>query len=167
MESVINNMLFGVVISLVAFEIALLIRKKTGLVFLNPLLISIILVIGFLLLFNIDVELYSVGGDFINMFLGPATVVLAVPLYNQLENLKKYFIPIIVGIFIGSIIGITSIVISSYIFGLKGDIIASLIPKSVTTPIGIEIATSLGGTNYSVGYINYWNYRSSYSANSM
>ncbi len=145
MESVINNMLFGVVISLIAFEIALLIRKKTGLVFLNPLLVSIIMVIGFLLVFNIDVEIYNVGGDFINMFLGPATVVLAVPLYNQLENLKKYFIPIIVGIFIGSIIGITSIVISSYIFGLKGDIIASLIPKSVTTPIGIEIATSLGG----------------------
>ena len=145
MESVINNMLFGVVISLIAFEIALLIRKKTGLVFLNPLLVSIIMVIGFLLVFNIDVEIYNVGGDFINMFLGPATVVLAVPLYNQLENLKKYFIPIIVGIFIGSIIGIISIVISSYIFGLKGDIIASLIPKSVTTPIGIEIATSLGG----------------------
>ena len=91
MESLINNMLFGVVISLIAFELALIIRKKTGIVLLNPLLVSIIMVIAFLLLFNIDVEIYNVGGDFINMFLGPATVVLAVPLYNQLDNLKRYF----------------------------------------------------------------------------
>lgn len=145
MESLINNMLFGVVLSLIAFELALLIRKKTGLVILNPLLVSIIMIIVFLLVFNIDVEVYNVGGDFINMFLGPATVVLAVPLYNQLENLKKYAVPIIVGIFIGSVIGIISIVITCLIFNLKGEIISSLLPKSVTTPIGIEISSSLGG----------------------
>lgn len=100
MESLINNMLFGVVISLIAFELALLIRKKTGIVLLNPLLVSIVMVIAFLLLFNIDVEIYNVGGDFINMFLGPATVVLAVPLYNQLDNLKRYAVPIVVGNFL-------------------------------------------------------------------
>ena len=139
MESLINNMLFGVVISLIAFELALIIRKKTGIVLLNPLLVSIIMVIVFLLLFNIDVEIYNVGGDFINMFLGPATVVLAVPLYNQLDNLKRYAVPIVVGIFIGTIIGVISIIISCVVFDLNEEIIASLLPKSITTPIGIEI----------------------------
>ena len=119
MESLINNMLFGVVISLIAFELALIIRKKTG----------------------ID----NVGGDFINMFLGPATVVLAVPLYNQLDNLKRYAVPIVVGIFIGTIIGVISIIISCVVFDLNEEIIASLLPKSVTTPIGIEISSQLGG----------------------
>ena len=145
MESLINNMLFGVVISLIAFELALIIRKKTGIVLLNPLLVSIIMVIVFLLLFNIDVEIYNVGGDFINMFLGPATVVLAVPLYNQLDNLKRYAVPIVVGIFIGTIIGVISIIISCVVFDLNEEIIASLLPKSVTTPIGIEISSQLGG----------------------
>ena len=145
MESLINNMLFGVVISLIAFELALLIRKKTGIVLLNPLLVSIVMVIAFLLLFNIDVEIYNVGGDFINMFLGPATVVLAVPLYNQLDNLKRYAVPIVVGIFLGTVIGVISIIISCIIFDLNGEIISSLLPKSVTTPIGIEISSQLGG----------------------
>ena len=144
MESLINNMLFGVVISLIAFELALLIRKKTGIVLLNPLLVSIVMVIAFLLLFNIDVEIYNVGGDFINMFLGPATVVLAVPLYNQLDNLKRYAVPV-VGIFLGTVIGVISIIISCIIFDLNGEIISSLLPKSVTTPIGIEISSQLGG----------------------
>ena len=145
MESLINNMLFGVVISLIAFELALLIRKKTGIVLLNPLLVSIVMVIAFLLLFNIDVEIYNVGGDFINMFLGPATVVLAVPLYNQLDNLKRYAVPVVVGIFLGTVIGVISIIISCIIFDLNGEIISSLLPKSVTTPIGIEISSQLGG----------------------
>lgn len=145
MQSLINNMLFGVVISLIAFELALFIRKKTKMVFLNPLLVSIAIVIAFLLIFKIDVEIYNVGGNFINMFLGPATVVLAVPLYNQLENLKKYAVPIIVGIFFGSVIGVISIIISCLIFNLNEEIISSLLPKSVTTPIGIEISSQLGG----------------------
>lgn len=145
MESVINNMLFGVVISLIAFELALIIRRKTGIVLLNPLLVSIVIVIAFLLICNIDVEVYNVGGNFINMFLGPATVVLAVPLYNQLENLKKYAVPIIVGIFSGTVIGILSIIASCAILNLNKEIIASLVPKSVTTPIGIEISSQLGG----------------------
>ena len=128
MESLINNMLFGVVISLIAFELALLIRKKTGIVLLNPLLVSIVMVIAFLLLFNIDVEIYNVGGDFINMFLGPATVVLAVPLYNQLDNLKRYAVPIVVGIFLGTVIGVISIIISSNIVLFIIGIVLPLVP---------------------------------------
>ena len=140
-----NNVLFGIVLSLIAFEIGLYIYRKTNISFFNPLLIAIGLVICFLLSFNIDFEIYNKGAQFINMFLGPCTVVLAIPLYKQIELLKEHYTSIIIGILVGSIIGIFSIIGLSYILNLDGDIIKSLIPKSVTTPIGIEISSELGG----------------------
>lgn len=145
MEHISNNVFFGIIISLVAFEIGLYIRKKTKLDIFNPLLIAIALVIIFLLIFNIDVSDYSKGADFINMFLGPATIVLAVPLYKQLHSLKKYLIPILSGVFIGSVICILSVIILCIVLKLDESIKVSLLSKSVTTPIGIEITNSLGG----------------------
>ena len=140
-----SNMFFGIFISLVAYEIGQILYKKTKLPIFNSLLIGIILVIAFLKIFNIDFETYNKGGQFINMFLGPATVILAVPLYKQLSLLKKNFIPIIIGITIGCFVSVLSIILLSKIFNLNNDIIISLLPKSVTTPIGIEISNSLGG----------------------
>lgn len=140
-----DNILFGLVLSLIAFEIGLFIYKKTKFPLFNPLLIAIALVIGFLVIFDIDYDLYNEGAQFINMFLGPATVVLALPLYKQLKLLKKYLMPILIGIFVGSSVSITSVIFLSYIFGLDKTITISLLPKSVTTPIGIEISNQLGG----------------------
>lgn len=140
-----ENTLFGIIISLLAFEAGLLIYKKTKFPLFNPLLIAISLVIIFLLVFNIDVDIYNKGGQFINMFLGPATVVLAVPLYKQLNLLKKYLLPILVGILLGSSIGISSVILLANIFGLEKVLTISLLSKSVTTPIGIEITNQLGG----------------------
>lgn len=140
-----ENTLFGIIISLLAFEAGLLIYKKTKFPLFNPLLIAIALVIIFLLVFNIDVDIYNKGGQFINMFLGPATVVLAVPLYKQLNLLKKYLLPILVGILLGSSIGISSVILLANIFGLEKVLTISLLSKSVTTPIGIEITNQLGG----------------------
>lgn len=140
-----NNILFGLVLSLIAFEMGLFIYKKTKFPLFNPLLIAIALVIGFLVIFDIDYDLYNIGAQFINMFLGPATVVLALPLYKQLKLLKKYLMPILIGIFVGSSVSITSVIFLSYIFGLDKVITISLLPKSVTTPIGIEISNQLGG----------------------
>lgn len=145
MDILVNNVLFGIVLSLIAFEIGFCIYKKTKLPIFNPLLIAIILVIGFLILFDIRFDVYNKGGQFINMFLGPATVVLAVPLYKQLQLLKKHLIPIVVGIFIGSTIGILSVLLSGYILKMDNNITISLLSKSVTTPIGIEITNQLGG----------------------
>lgn len=145
MEILSENILFGVIISLIAFEIGLLIYKKTKFPLFNPLLIAIALVISFLLIFNIDVDAYNKGGQFINMFLGPATVVLAVPLYKQLQLLKKHLMPIILGILFGSTIGISSVILLANIFGLDKILTLSLLSKSVTTPIGIEITNQLGG----------------------
>lgn len=140
-----NNIFFGIFISLIAFEIGLIIYKKTKFPLFNPLLIAIILVILFLKIFNVDFDTYNKGGQFINMFLGPATIVLAVPLYKQLELLKKNFLPIILGITIGSLVGILSVISISAFLGLDKLITISLLSKSVTTPIGIEITNQLGG----------------------
>lgn len=145
MNIITDNIAFGIILSLVAFEIGLYIYRKTNIPLFNPLLIAIALVVSFLLAFNIDFETYNQGGKFINMFLGPSTVILAVPLYKQLDLLKKHSLSIFLGVLLGSIIGIFSVIGISYFLGLDASIIKSLLPKSVTTPIGIELSNQLGG----------------------
>ncbi|MBB6625298.1 LrgB family protein [Clostridium gasigenes] len=145
MQEIINNPLFWILITLAAFEIGIVIYKKTKFPLFNPLLIAIVLVIGVLVIFNIDYEIYNLGGKFINSFLGPATVVLAVPLYKQLNALKKNLWPVLIGLFVGSLTSIVCVIILGKAFGLDESLIASLVPKSVTTPIGVEISNSLGG----------------------
>lgn len=147
MEVFTNNIFFGIFISLVAFEIGLFIYRKTKFPLFNPLLIAAILVIGFLKIFNIDFDTYNKGGQFINIFLGPATIVLAVPLYKNLPLLKKNFLPIFTGILVGSLVSILSVVSIAVFMGLDKTITVSLMAKSVTTPIGIEITNSLGGVS--------------------
>ena len=142
-----NNMFFGIFISLIAFEIGLFIYKKTKFPLFNPLLIAAILVIGFLAIFDIDFDTYNKGGQFINIFLGPATIALAVPLYKNLPLLKKNFLPIFTGILVGSLVSILSVVSIAVFMGLDKTITVSLMAKSVTTPIGIEITNSLGGVS--------------------
>lgn len=145
MNHIINSPLFGIIISLLAFEIGCFLYKKFKLPIFNPLLIAIIIIISFLKLTDISFDNYNNGAQFINLFLGPSTVILAVPLYKQLQLLKKNFLPIMTGILIGSIVGILSIVLLSHALGLNVEIIKSLAPKSVTTPIGIEISRQQGG----------------------
>ena len=140
-----DNMFFGIFISLIAFEIGLLIYKKTKFPLFNPLLIASLLIICFLKIFNIDFYTYNKGGQFINIFLGPATVILAVPLYKQFNLLKENFIPIMSGILIGSLVSILSVISIALFLNLDNTLIVSLLSKSVTTPIGIEITNSLGG----------------------
>ncbi len=145
LDEFISTPLFGILLSLVAFQIGTLLYKKVRSSVFNPLLVSFVLVIIFLLYFRIDFETYNVGGDYISFFLGPATVVLAVPLYKKIQLLKSDALPIITGISAGCIAGISSIVIFSSLFGLDEVITNSLVPKSVTTPIGIEISKQIGG----------------------
>lgn len=142
-----DNILFGLFISLVAFEIGLFIYKKTKFPLLNPLLTATVLIIVFLKAFNIDFDTFNKSGQFINMFLGPATVVLAVPLYKRFNLLLENWLPILVGIFVGSLVSILSVISISLFLNLDITILISLIPKSVTTPIGVEICNSLGGVS--------------------
>lgn len=145
MSEIINNPLFWILVTLAAFELGVFIYKKTNFPLFNPLLIAMSLIIGVLVIFNIDYEVYNSGGKFINAFLGPATVVLAVPLYKQIESLKENLWPIVIGLFVGSVTSIVCVIVLGKVFGLNQELIASLVPKSVTTPIGVEVSSSLGG----------------------
>ncbi len=136
--------LFGILISLAAFEFGLFIYKKTKFPLLNPLLIAVTTIIVFMLIFNIDLETYKKGGDIINFFLGPATVALAVPLYKRIGLLKANLMPILVSVFIGSFTAIFSVFLMGRIMGMDDKMIATLFPKSITTAIAIDLAGSMG-----------------------
>lgn len=144
-STLIKSPAFGILISLAAFEIGCLLYKKTKLSIFNPLFISIVIVILFLTTFHISLDDYNKGGQLISFFLSPATVILAVPLFNKRKLLKENFVPIILGISIGTLVGLFSIIILSHVFGLSEILKRSLLPKSVTVPIGIEISKNLGG----------------------
>ena len=113
--------------------------------FLNPVLTTITALILFLQIFSIPYPVYSGGGKIINFLLKPAIVALGVPLYLQLEHIKRQKYAIILSQLAGCIMGIVSVVAFAKIFGASKTIILSLIPKSVTTPIAMEIANSIGG----------------------
>ena len=144
-KSILYNPLFGIILSLSTFELGKRIYMKWRYPILNPLMISITLTILFLLKFNIPYEAYSSGGNIIMFFLGPATVVLGVSLYKHTQRLKEYFFPILAGVVAGSFTAVLSVIVLGKLFGLKKLLILSMIPKSITTPIGIELSKSLGG----------------------
>lgn len=137
--------IFGLLLSILAFEVGLFINKKTKLPILNPLIIGIGLIIGFLLAFDIDYEVYNKGGSVISFFLGPATVSLAIPLYKQIEKLKENGVPVIVGILAGCIVAVGIVIYLGKIFGLDEVLILSLAPKSATAAISSEISKQIGG----------------------
>lgn len=145
MNTIIQTPLFGVLLSILSFEIALTIYRKTRLPIFNPLLISVLIIVFILIKFNISLEDFNIGGRLISFFLGPATVVLAVPLYKQLSLVKKYLIPIILGITVGVVTAVTSVVYLCKLFKIDIKLTLSLVPKAITTPIGIEISKIIGG----------------------
>ena len=136
---------FGIALSILAFWVGVRIQKKTGLVVCNPLLIGIVLVVGVLLLFRIPYESYHQGGEIINMFLAPATACLAVAIYGKIRILKENWLPILVGCVVGSASSMGSILLLCRLFGLDAAMTASLLPKSVTTAISMDVAAELGG----------------------
>lgn len=145
MKEIISTPVFALLISILAYEVGIYINKKTKIAFFNPLMIAIIFVMGFLLVSGIPLEDYKKGGDFISMFLTPATVILAVPLYKNINSLKNDYIAIFGGVIVGSITAIISVWGMSKAFGLPKEMLASLIPKSITTPLGIELSTTIKG----------------------
>lgn len=145
MESLFASPFFGIALSIIAFWIGEKIRKKTGFVICNPLIIAIVLIIGVLLIFQIPYDSYQKGGAVINMFLAPATACLAVSIYTKIEILKKNWIPILVGCTCGSLASMLSIYGMCRLFGLDEKITYSLLPKSVTTPIAVSISESHSG----------------------
>ncbi|WP_216831840.1 LrgB family protein [Alkalihalobacterium elongatum] len=110
-----------------------------------PLVIGTIIMIIILLVFKIPYDTYSLGGEWIEKLLGPAVVALAYPLYKQMSMLKKYFMSIVTGVFVGAVIGIVSGLLLAKWLGVEEMLIYSLIPKSVTTPVAMDVAKTLGG----------------------
>ena len=145
MNAIINSPLFGILLTLVTFEIGVTISKKFKYSFLNPLLIAIILIVGFLLITGISLESYNVGGDYISVMLSPATVVLAVPLYRQISTLKQFWKPILAGIFAGSLTSLACVIVVSKLVGLSETLMLSLLPKSITIPMGSVVSEQIGG----------------------
>lgn len=145
MNAIINSPLFGILLTLVAFEIGVTISKKFKYSFLNPLLIANVLIVGFLLLTGISLESYNVGGDYISVMLSPATVVLAVPLYRQISKLKQFWKPILAGIFAGSLTSLVCVIVASKLIGLSDTLMLSLLPKSITIPMGSVVSAQIGG----------------------
>ena len=145
MSELLASPFFGIALSILAFWVGVRIQKKTGLVVCNPLLIGIVLVVGVLLLFRIPYESYHQGGEIINMFLAPATACLAVAIYGKIRILKENWLPILVGCVVGSASSMGSILLLCRLFGLDAAMTASLLPKSVTTAISMDVAAELGG----------------------
>lgn len=144
-DKIFSTHLFGIVLSLITFKIGSFIFKKSNLAICNPLLISTLLVMIFLHVFKIPVSKYMIGADLILLFLAPATILLAVPLFQQIDLLKKYWKPVFIGGIVGSITAILSVIILGKILNIDYKLLVSFIPKSITTPIGIEVSKMLGG----------------------
>lgn len=144
-EMLTQSVFFGVVLSLLMYQIGLWIKKKTKLAIANPVLISVLIIVAVLLLFDVDYEIYQSGAKYINFFLTPATVSLAIPLYRQLALLKKYPVAIFGGIAAGVLTAMVSIFLMSLAFGLNHAQYVTLLPKSITTAIGMGISDKMGG----------------------
>lgn len=140
-----NSLFFGVAISIAAYYCGNLLKNKFKLAIFNPLLLSIVFIILFLSVFHIDYEVYQAGSKYAEYLLTPATVCLAIPLYQQLNLLKKHKTAIIVGITSGVLASHISILGLCALFHLSHEEYVTLLPKSITTAIGIDLSTELGG----------------------
>lgn len=140
-----NAVFFGVVVSLLAYEAGVLLRKKWNFALFNPLLIAIILVILVLNIFHIDYDTYNEGAKYLSYLLTPATVCLAIPLYEQVELLKKNWKAIFAGILSGVLTSCICILVLSRLFRLNHEMYVTLLPKSITTAIGMGVSEELEG----------------------
>ena len=140
-----SSVFVGVMISLASYGLGIWLRKKTGLSFMNPLLISIILVISFLLLTGVDYQTYAKGADVISYLLTPATICLAVPLYQQFNLLKKNWKAVVAGIVSGVVSSLVCILLLALLFKVDHQTYVTFLPKSITTAIGMGVSQELGG----------------------
>ncbi|WP_304676595.1 LrgB family protein [Neisseria bergeri] len=132
-------------LTLAAYALAIIIRKRTGNILFNPVLISTVALIAYLKILNIDYAVYHNAAQFIDFWLKPAVVVLAVPLYQNRRKIFNQWLPVIVSQLAGSITGIVTGMYFAKWLGAERDVVLSLASKSVTNPIAIEITRSIGG----------------------
>ncbi|GAU77973.1 LrgB family protein [Fusibacter sp. 3D3] len=137
---------FGILITIFAFQIGLIIKKKTKSDLANPLLIAMILIIIFLTLTGISYTQYMIGGNMIHYFLSPLTVALGHMLYRQRAVIEKYFLSLIIGICSGIVTSFLILKLLGTLFHLPQELLYSLYPKSITTPMAISLSEIIGGS---------------------
>ena len=140
-----SSVFFGVFVTLAAYLIGLKIRKKTGLALMNPLLIAIVLVVLLLSALHIDYAAYNQSAKLVSSLLTPATVCLAVPLYEQLQLLRRHKAAILTGVISGVLTSLVCVLVLAVLFGLDHAAYVTLLPKSITTAIGMGVSEQLGG----------------------
>ena len=144
-EFLVHSVFFGAAVSLVGYEVGLLLKRKFKMAIFNPLLIAILCVMAILTVGDISYDDYNQGAPYLSYLLTPATVCLAVPLYQQLNLLKKNLKAVAACILSGVLTSILSVLGLSYLFGLSHDMYVTLLPKSITTAIGMGVSEELGG----------------------
>ena len=145
LDFAVSSAYLGMFLSLGAYLIGLAVKKKTGLVLMNPLLVAVVLVIALLSALDIPYESYNQSAKLLSSLLTPATICLAVPLYEQLSLLKKHKNAIFAGIFSGVITSLVCVLVLCFLFGLDHASYVTLLPKSITTAIGMGLSEKLGG----------------------
>ena len=140
-----SNEIFLIALTFIAFLGAKLLQRRFGVKLLNPILVSIIVLIVILSSAGIDYDTYRAGGKYIEFWLKPAVVALGLPLYKQLSTIKKQLLPLLLSELAGCVAGIVSVVALAELLGASREIIMSLAPKAVTTPIAMEISAAVGG----------------------
>lgn len=140
-----SSVFFGVFVTLAAYFLGLKVKEKTGLAIMNPLLIAIVLVMLLLRGLDIDYAAYNQSARLVSSLLTPATVCLAVPLYEQLQLLKRHKAAILTGVISGVLTSLVCVLVLAMLFGLDHAAYVTLLPKSITTAIGMGVSEQLGG----------------------
>ncbi|MDD3823529.1 MAG: LrgB family protein, partial [Sphaerochaetaceae bacterium] len=145
MNELLHAPMFGIALTLCTYAIGLFVSRKVHSPLANPMVVASILCIAFLKLTGIPLAAYAVGGDFLVMLIFPATTCIAVSVYSRMDLLKRHFIPIAIGCTVGATVSILSVRVLSRLVGLPEILTNSLLPKSVTTAIALELAGLFGG----------------------
>jgi len=145
MYEILSSQVFGIMMTTFFYLFGNYLYQKTKFPLFSPLLVATILIMLYVKIASIDLDTFLTDLSGINVFLGPLIVSLAIPIAKQRELIKKNLLPIVIGSIVGAIVSVFSVLILGKAFNLDLEIIASVIPKSTTTPIAIEISNRLGG----------------------
>ena len=145
MKELTQSPFFGITLTVVTYWLGMKIQKKVNFVLCNGLIIAVLLLVGVLVVLDIPYEDYYQGGSVINMFMGPATACMAVTVYAKIDLLRKNWLPVLAGCLAGVVASVGSVLAMCRLFGLDAAMTASLLPKSVTTPIATAVAEAHGG----------------------
>lgn len=145
MREIFSSQAFGIMLTLLFYLIGGWLYKKTKFPFFSPLLVATLLLMGYILIADINMATFLTDLSGIHLFLGPLIVSLAVPIIKQIDLIKKNILPILVGSIVGALSSIFAVFVLGSWFNLEQVILNSIIPKASTTPIAIEVSEQLGG----------------------